>query len=78
MMCDNKMMQSKDMKCTPLSETYTCTDGSKVSADGTITKTDGTVTKLTNGNKVCKDGKIVMIHHGQKCHVCSDACKKKV
>lgn len=73
-MKDNKAMLCKDTKCTPLKETYTCSDGCKVSADGTITKPDGSTMKLMNGYKIGKDGKVAMIPHGQTGHVCSESC----
>lgn len=74
MMMDNKAMLCSKDKCTPLSTTYTCTDGCKVSTDGTITKPDGTTMKLMNGYKIDKDGKVAMIAHGQKGHVCDANC----
>ena len=74
MMSDNKTMLCKDSKCTPLTETYTCTDGCKVSTDGTITKPDGSTMKLMNGYEIGKDGKVTMIPHGQPGHVCGDSC----
>lgn len=74
MMSDNKVMLCKDSKCTPLTETYTCTDGCKVSTDGTITKPDGSTMKLMNGYEIGKDGKVAMIPHGQTGHVCSESC----
>ena len=74
MMIDNKgMLCSKD-KCGPLTETYTCSDGCKVSTDGTITKPDGSTMKLMNGNMIGKDGKVTMIPHSEKGHVCGDSC----
>ena len=74
MMMDSKMMLCKDNKCTSLTETYTCTDGCKVSTDGTVTKPDGSTMKLMNGYAVDKKGKVAMIPHGQPGHVCSDTC----
>lgn len=74
MMSDNKVMLCKDNKCTPLTETYTCTDGCKVSTDGTVTKPDGSTMKLMNGYEIGKDGKVAMIPHGQPGHVCGDSC----
>jgi hypothetical protein len=74
LMTDNKVMLYKDNKCTPLKETYTCTDGCKVSTDGIITKPDGTSMKLMNGYKIEKDGKVAMIPHGQPGHVCGPDC----
>jgi hypothetical protein len=71
---DNKVMLCKDNKCTPLTETYKCTDGCKVSADGTITKPDGSSMKLMNGYEIGKDGKVAMIPHGQTGHVCNQDC----
>jgi hypothetical protein len=74
MMVDNKPMLCKKGKCTPLTQTYTCTDQCKVSTDGTITKPDGTSMKLMNGYEIGKDGKVAMIPHGQKGHVCGPDC----
>lgn len=71
---DNKAMLCKGTKCTPLKETYTCSDGCKISADGTITKPDGSTMKLMNGYEIDKAGKVAMISHGQKGHVCSESC----
>jgi hypothetical protein len=74
MIVDNKAMLCSNYKCTPLTETYTCTDGCKVSTDGTITKPDGSTMKLMNGYQIDKNGKVAMIPHGQKGHVCNEAC----
>lgn len=74
MMSDNKVMLCKGSKCTPLTETYTCTDGCKVSTDGTVTKPDGSTMKLMNGYEIGKDGKVAMIPHGQPGHVCNESC----
>ncbi len=73
-MVDNKAMLCSNSKCTPLTETYSCSDGCKVSTDGTITKPDGSTMKLMNGYEIGKDGKVAMIPHGQKGHVCSSEC----
>jgi hypothetical protein len=74
MMVDNKPMLYKHGKYTTLTQTYTCTDGCKISTDGTITKPDGSVMKLMNGYEIDKDGKVAMIPHGQKGHVCGPDC----
>ena len=74
MVSNNKVMLCKDNKSTPLTETYKCTDGSKVSTDGTITKPDGSTTKLMNGYEIGKDGKVAMIPHGQTGHLCCQDC----
>ena len=74
MMKDGRAMLCKGKKCTPLTKTYTCTDGCKVSTDGTVTKPDGTTMKLKDGYEIGKDGKVVMIPHGQAGHVCSKEC----
>ena len=74
MMVDNKTILCSKSKCTPLTETYTCSDGCKVSTDGTITKPDGSTMKLMNGYKIGKDGKVAMIPHGEKGHVCGESC----
>ncbi len=74
MMVDNKTMLCSKNKCTPLTKTYTCSDGCKVSTDGTVTKPDGSTMKLMNGYEIGKDGKVEMIPHGQKGHVCSESC----
>ncbi len=58
MMVDNKAMLCNHSKCTPLSKTYTCKDGCKVSTDGTITKPDGSTMKLMNGYAIDKNGKL--------------------
>ena len=75
MMVDNKAMLCSKGKCTPLTKTYTCSDGSKVSTDGTITKPDGSTMQLKNGYEIGKDGKVAMIPHGQKGHVCDESCQ---
>lgn len=74
MMVDNKAMLCKAGKCTPLTTTYTCSDQCKVSPDGTITKPDGSTMKLQNGYEIDKNGKMAMIPHGQKGHVCGPDC----
>lgn len=74
MMVDNKAMLCKDTKCKPLTKTYTCSDGCKVSTDGTITKPGGSTMQLKNGYEIDKDGKVAMIPHGQKGHVCDESC----
>ncbi len=74
MIVDNKAMLCKDTKCTPLAETYTCSDGCKVSTDGTVTKPDGSAMKLMNGYEISKEGKVAMIPHGQTGHVCAKDC----
>jgi len=74
MMMDNKAMLCSHTKCTPLTKTYTCKDGCKVSPDGTITKPDGSTMKLMNGYEIDKNGKVAMIPHGQKGHVCGPDC----
>ncbi len=71
---DNKAMLCKNNKCIPLTKTYNCTDGCKVATDGTITKPDGTTMKLMNGYQIDKNGKVMMIPHGQKGHVCGKDC----
>jgi hypothetical protein len=74
MMVDNKAMLCKAGKCSPLTATYTCSDRCKISTDGTITKPDGTTMKLENGYQIDKDGKMTMIPHGEKGHVCGPDC----
>lgn len=74
MMVDNKPMLCKKGKCATLTQTYTCTDGCKISTDGTVTKPDGTSIKLMNGYAIDKDGKVAMIPHGQTGHVCNKDC----
>ena len=74
MMMDNKAMLCTKSKCTPLTKTYSCSDGCKVSTDGTVTKPDGSTMKLMNGYEIGKDGKVAMINHGQKGHVCGPEC----
>ena len=74
MMADNKPMLCSHSKCTPLVKTYICKDGCKVSTDGTVTKPDGTTMKLQNGYQIDKMGKVSMIQHGQKGHVCGPDC----
>lgn len=73
-MADNKVLLCKDNKCTPLTETYTCTDGCKISTDGTVTKPNGMTLKLMNGYEMDKTGKMAMIPHGQAGHVCGPEC----
>ena len=74
MMVDNKMMMCKEGKCTPLAETYKFTDGSKVSPKGIITRADGKTVKMMNGYEADKSGKIAMIAHGEKGHICGPKC----
>lgn len=74
MMIDNKTMLCNHSKCTPLAKTYTCKDGCKVSPDGTVTKPDGSTMKLMNGYEIDKNGKVAMISHGMKGHVCGPDC----
>jgi hypothetical protein len=74
MMVDNKMMMCKDNKCTTLAETYKFTDGSKVSPKGLITKANGTSMKMMNGYEMDKNGKMMMIAHGEMGHVCGPKC----
>lgn len=74
MMVDNKMMMCKDTKCTPLTETYKFTDGSKISSKGLITKANGTIMKMKNGYEMDKSGKMMMIPHGEMGHVCGPKC----
>ncbi len=74
MMMDNQLMLCSQNKCTLLTKTYTCKDGCKVSTDGTITKPDGSTMKLMNGYEIDKNGKVAMIPHGEKGHVCGPDC----
>ncbi len=74
MMMDNKTMLCNHGKCTPLTKTYTCKDGCKVSPEGTVTKPDGSTMKLMNGYEIDKNGKVAIISHGQKGHVCGPDC----
>ena len=74
MMMDNKMMVCKEGKIMPMKETYTFTDGSKISPKGVMTMSDGKTMKLKNGHEVDKSGKMAMIHHGDKGHVCGPDC----
>lgn len=74
MMMDNQAMLCSHDKCTPLTKTYTCKDGCKVSPDGTVTKPDGSKMKLKNGYSIDKNGKMAMLSHGQKGHVCGPEC----
>jgi hypothetical protein len=53
------MMLHEDGKETALAELFNCTDGSKVDTGGTLTKKDGTTIKLSEGDKVYKDGTLV-------------------
>ena len=74
MMVDNKMMMCKDMKCTPLTETYKFSNGSKISPKGVITMADGKTMKLKNGYEMGMNGKMMMIKHGEMGHVCGPEC----
>ena len=74
MMMDNKVMMCNQNKCTPLTKTYNCSDGCKVSTDGTVTKADGSTMKMMNGSMINKEGKVTMIPHGEKGHMCSENC----
>jgi hypothetical protein len=71
---DNKTVLFSNDKSSPLKETYTCTDGCKVSTDGTITKPDGSAMKLMSGYEIGKDGKVSMIPHGEEGHICTSSC----
>lgn len=73
-MVNNKAMLCNHNKCTPLTQTYTCSDGCKVSTDGTVTKPDGSTMKLMDGYEIDKTGKVSMIPHGQAGHVCGPSC----
>lgn len=70
MMVDNKTMLCNHSKCTPLTKTYTCKDGWRIFPEGTVTKPDGSTMKLMNGYTIDKNGKVAMIRHNQKGHVC--------
>ncbi|CAN5135025.1 hypothetical protein BH09BAC2_BH09BAC2_20820 [soil metagenome] len=74
MMVNNKTMLCNHSTCTPLTKTYIFKNGSKVSPDGTVTKPDGTTMKLMNGYKIDKNGKVAMISHSMKGHVCGPDC----
>ena len=74
MMMNDKMMMCKDNKCTPLTETYKFTNGSKVSTAGMVTKADGKTMKMKNGYEMDMSGKMAMIPHGEKGHVCGKDC----
>lgn len=74
MMKNNIAMLCQGKNCKPLTKTYTCSDGCKISKDGTITKPDGTTMKLMEGNLIGKDGKMMMIAHGEAGHVCNKDC----
>lgn len=74
MMVDDKAMLCKAGKCSELTAPYTCSDKCTVALDGTITKPDGTTMKLENGYQISKSGKVTMISHGQKGHVCGSNC----
>ena len=76
MMSNNKMMLCHDMSCTPLTKTYVCKDGSKISVDGTIIKANGSKSKLKNGYEVDRMGMVMMIPHGEAGHVCTKDCPK--
>jgi len=73
-MVDGKAMVCKNGKCHALTTTYTCSDGCRISTDGTVTRPDGSTMKLMNGYQVDKSGKVAMIPHGQKGHVCTKEC----
>lgn len=47
MMVDNKTLLCNHSKCTPLTKTYTCKDGCRISPEGTVTKPDGDKSKAT-------------------------------
>lgn len=74
MMVDNHAILCSHKKCTPLTKTYNCKDGCKVAPDGTVTKPDGSTMKLMNGYEIAASGKVMMIPHGQKGHVCGPEC----
>lgn len=74
MMIDNKVINCNKNKCSPLTKTYDCSDGCKVSTTGMVTKPDGSTMKMMNGSMIGKDGKVTMIPHGEKGHICTDNC----
>ena len=74
MMIDNKVIICNKNKCSPLTKTYDCSDGCKVSTSGMVTKPDGSTMKMMNGSMIGKDGKVTMIPHGEKGHMCTDNC----
>ncbi len=77
-MMDNKAMMCSKEKCTVMKSNFECTDGSVVSMDGKITKKDGTSMMLKNGQMINKAGMVMAIPHGQKGHMCTDACHSKM
>jgi hypothetical protein len=74
MMVDNKMMLCKEGKCTVLTENYKLKDGTTVSPKGMVTKADGKTMKFKNGYELDMSGKMAMIPHGDKGHVCGPDC----
>jgi len=75
-MMDNKLMLYKDNKYAPLNRTYTFSDGSKILMNGTVKKADGMTMKLKNGYEMDMNGKMAMIPHGEKGHICGPNCPK--
>lgn len=70
---DNKTMLCEHSKCTPLTKITPAKMDVKF-PDGTVTKPDGSTMKLMNGYEIDKNGKVAMISHGQKGHVCGPDC----
>ena len=74
MMVDNKTVLCNHIKSVSLTKTYTCKDRCRISPEGTVTKPDGSTRKLMNGYTIDKNGKVAMIPHNQKGHVCGPDC----
>lgn len=71
-MQDGKVMLMKDGKATgPLDQEMTMTNGGKVAPDGTVKTPDGKVHRMTEGQMMTMDGKMVegsTEHEGMKGH----------
>jgi hypothetical protein len=59
MMEDGKLMVMKGGKTTAMTQDMTLTNGATIMSDGSVKMHDGTTRKLSNGDCVYMDGKIV-------------------
>jgi hypothetical protein len=76
-MQNNVVMVYKGNTSSPLTKTYTCSDGCKVSVDGTVTKPDGMTVKLKDGQGLDKSGQMVHLEESTPtAHSCTSACSK--
>ena len=62
---DNKMMMYGDNKWSDMKSPMTLRNGYTVTSDGVVTNKDGKKIKLTPGQRVSLDGKLMMFKDGQ-------------